>query len=274
AGVLAGYRHGVEEIGQRLLTDEQLARQAWQKEVRANLVAVAQTRQDLENSLAEIATRTGVLQAHVTRLDAVASQVVAMAGLPEEEFNLQETPPVGGPVGAAGTPQWIRVLETLDKLNADLADREDQLEVLEQLLRDRETKQALAPSGLPLDKGWVSSGFGTRIDPLSGVEGFHAGVDLSGKMHTHIRAVADGIVITSDRYPEYGNMVEISHGNGVTTRYAHNDKNLVQVGERITRDQTIATLGRTGRTTGPHLHFEVLKDGKQVNPKQYLQAKK
>lgn len=273
-GVFAGYRQGQNEIDRRLLTDEQLARHYWQKEVRDNLDAVAATRQDLENSLTEIATRAGVLQAHVARIDAVASQVVAMAGLPEDEFNLQETPPVGGPAEAAAVPQWSRVLETLERLNADLTDREDQLQVLERLLRDRELKQSLVPSGLPVEKGWVSSGFGMRIDPISGVEEFHTGVDLSGKTRTQIRAVADGIVINSGRHPEYGNMVEISHGAGISTRYAHNDQNLVQVGDRIARDQVIAMLGRTGRTTGPHLHFEVLKDGKQVNPKQYLQARK
>lgn len=272
--VYAGYQHGVTVLAQRLMTDEQLIKQAWQREIRTNISAIADTRQDLENSLAEIASRTGKIQAHVTRLDAVASHIISLAGLSEDEFNLTETPAVGGPASPGMTPQWSRVLESLDKLTLDLVEREDQFEVLEKLLRDQELKQAIAPTGQPVEKGWVSSGFGVRIDPLSGVEEFHAGVDLSGKLHTQIRAVADGIVIWADKHGEYGNMVEISHGNGLTTRYAHNDKNLVQVGERISRDQVIATLGRTGRTTGPHLHFEVLRDGKQVNPRQYLQARK
>jgi len=149
--------------------------------------------------------------------------------------------------------------------------RADQLAVLESLMASRRLSQDLKPEGRPITSGWLSSYFGNRADPFSGKQKLHAGVDFAGKEGSDVVAVASGVVTWSGKRYNYGTMVEINHGNGLVTRYAHNKDNLVTVGETVKKGQLIAAMGRSGRATGPHVHFEVLQDGRKVNPLKYLQ---
>ena len=141
--------------------------------------------------------------------------------------------------------------------------------MLETLLMDRSLRERLMPSGRPISKGWLSSNFGKRADPFTGKQEYHKGVDFAGKEGADVLAVGDGVVTWSSKRSGYGNLVEINHGNGYVTRYGHNKSNTVEVGETVKKGQQIALIGSTGRSTGPHVHFEVLRNGKQVNPAKF-----
>jgi murein DD-endopeptidase MepM/ murein hydrolase activator NlpD len=162
------------------------------------------------------------------------------------------------------------VLAAMSELDSQLDNREAQLGVLESVILNKNLSDRVYPKGRPVQSGWMSSYFGRRTDPFTGKPANHRGVDFAGKAGAEIVAVADGVVTwSSDRYG-FGNLVEINHGNGYSTRYAHNAENLVSVGEEVHKGQTVALMGETGRATGPNLHFEVLKDGQRVNPVTFI----
>jgi murein DD-endopeptidase MepM/ murein hydrolase activator NlpD len=266
-----GYEYGNARTAAVLTHDKRFATERWQREILAARKELDGTKTGIASTLAEVAARVGVLQARMTRLDAIAGRVVTLAGLDESEFNLGEEPALGGPE-LAGSPDWLHAFESLRSVLADLDAREDQFDALEALLLNRELAEVIYPSVRPVDAGWISSPYGYRIDSSSGEKEFHAGIDMVGRMGAPVRAAASGIVTWAGQRPGYGNMVEINHGNGLVTRYAHNKENLVVVGQKVEKDETIAHVGSTGHSTGPHVHFEVMKDGKTVNPWQYLQV--
>ncbi|MGB1109993.1 MAG: M23 family metallopeptidase, partial [Gammaproteobacteria bacterium] len=162
--------------------------------------------------------------------------------------------------------------ESIDALMEQLENRERQLNVLEGLLLENELAVEMSPAGRPVAKGWISSRYGSRRDPVSGKKSFHRGLDFAGKRGADVSAMAAGVVTYSGRKNNYGNIVIIDHGNGYVTRYAHNKENLVSAGDAVKRGQIIAKLGSTGRSTGPHVHLEVLKDGKFINPIKLVRA--
>ena len=157
----------------------------------------------------------------------------------------------------------------LDDLGTEMEDREQKLSVLETLLMSRSLRERVMPSGRPIEEGWLSSKYGKRNDPFTGKQDFHKGLDFAGKKGSAVMAVGDGVVTWSGKRTGYGNLVEISHGNGYVTRYGHNQSHLVEMGETVKKGQQIALMGSSGRSTGPHVHFEVLRDGKTVNPAKY-----
>lgn len=266
-----GYLRGAESITDAILTDPQYATSFWQRELIAQRKLINDIRLDTQSNLSTLAIRAGSLQAHVTRLDALAERLVSVADLDPAEFGLTDAPAVGGPVPDDFlSPEWGSLLVSLETLGGDLTVREERLDALEALIFDRQLHEAMHPDGRPLEDGWISSGFGFRTHPVSGAKEFHSGVDFAGKQGLEVRAVGAGIVTWSERRWGYGNMVEINHGNGYVTRYAHNKKNLVDIGDKVAKDETIALLGSTGRSTGPHVHFEVLRDGKVVNPWKFI----
>jgi murein DD-endopeptidase MepM/ murein hydrolase activator NlpD len=170
------------------------------------------------------------------------------------------------------TPEVPDFIQELDALSRQLDDRSEQLSVLETMLMNRNLQQQALPAGRPIKKGWISSYYGMRTDPFTGKREHHAGVDFAGKHGAEVVAVGAGVVTwASERYG-YGNLVEITHGNGIATRYGHNHKILVKVGDKVEKGDTLALMGSTGRSTGPHVHFEVLKNGRSVNPSEYIQA--
>jgi murein DD-endopeptidase MepM/ murein hydrolase activator NlpD len=164
-------------------------------------------------------------------------------------------------------------VQDLERVSHQLDDREAQLDVLESLLMTRDLQAQVYPDGMPVDAGWISSYFGQRADPFNGHQSVHEGIDFAGREGASVNAIAAGVVSFSDVRHGYGNCVEINHGNGYVTRYAHNRANLVAVGDKVEKGQTIALMGTTGRATGPNLHFEVLHYGKVVNPLKYINRK-
>ena len=158
----------------------------------------------------------------------------------------------------------------LEELDSEMGDRQQKLSVLETLLMNRSLRQRVMPSGRPVTSGWLSSKFGTRADPITGKQEYHKGVDFAAEEGSDVISVGDGVVTWSGKRSGYGNLVEVSHGNGYTTRYAHNRKLLVGTGDTVKKGQLIASVGSTGRSTGPHVHFEVLHNGKAVDPAKYV----
>jgi murein DD-endopeptidase MepM/ murein hydrolase activator NlpD len=236
---------------------------------------VGALRRSLHEQLDALAVRVGQVQAHVIRLNALGERLTQMADLDDGEFNFDEAPAVGGPEEPVpnADPTATNLVTNLEGLSRQLDDRQAQLDVLESLLMTRDLQAQVYPDGMPVDSGWISSYFGERADPFSGHEAMHQGIDFAGREGAEVKAIAAGVVSFSDVRHGYGNCVEINHGNGYVTRYAHNRVNLVAVGDKVEKGQTVALMGATGRATGPNLHFEVLHYGKVVNPLKYINRK-
>jgi murein DD-endopeptidase MepM/ murein hydrolase activator NlpD len=234
---------------------------------------MADTERQAEENIDALTARIGQLNAHILRLDALGRRLVTMADLDDGEFNFDEPPARGGPDAEEAElfPESPEIAAMLEELALQVESRSDQLTVLERLLTSRRVSEEQRPEGRPVDSGWLSSYFGKRTDPFSGKQSFHAGIDFAGTEGSNVLAVASGVITWSGKRHGYGQMVEISHGNGLVTRYAHNSENLVEVGDTVKKGQTIALMGRSGRATGPHVHFEVLKNDRKVNPLKYVQ---
>ena len=228
-----------------------------------------------QDNLDALALNLGQMRAHVIRLDALGEHLTQIAGLDQGEFNFDTPPAQGGPVSNSAEQQSVGTedfIAQMDSLSLQLEDRSAQLSVLENMLMNRNLQAEVLPAGRPIKKGWVSSLFGMRTDPFTGKLEMHKGMDLAGKDGTDVIAVGSGVVTWSGKRYGYGNMVEINHGNGYVTRYGHHKENIVKVGDTVKRGQAIALMGSTGRSTGPHVHFEVLHNGKQVDPQTYIQT--
>ncbi len=212
------------------------------------------------------------LQARVTRLDALGQHLTAMADLEEGEFDFSQPPALGGPMAGEFSVDFtsLDLGGELGLFEARLTDREQQLEILESLLTNRKLEEQSWLSGQPVQKGWISSPYGQRTDPFSGKLGMHNGLDFAGAEGSNVVAVAAGVVTWTGSKNGYGQMVEISHGDDYVTRYAHNKENLVQPGDVVHKGETIALMGSSGRSTGAHVHYEVYKHGRPVDPSSYV----
>ena len=219
-----------------------------------------------------LAIQLGALQARALRLDALGERLARAGKLDESEFNFSAAPAQGGPEDPDATPQPLdaSLAANISQLRDRFQLEETRLNVLEELLLDRTVDNALLPKGYPVATGYIGSGFGTRTDPINGSVEHHMGLDFDAPVGSAIRAVADGVVSYNGERSGYGNVVEIDHGNGYMTRYAHNRKNLVRVGQRVHAGEEVALVGETGRATGPHCHFEVWLHGRPVNPLSYV----
>lgn len=235
---------------------------------------IEQTRRDAELHLNALAQRLGHMQAELLRLNALGQRLARMGGLDKREFDFSEGPALGGPESARGSSSMSvpDFLKTLERVSGQIERKSERLAALESSLLDKQLKAAVHPTGWPTEGGWVSSGFGHRSDPFTGRTAVHEGVDIASRFGSTIKAMGGGVVSYAGDKEGYGCVVEINHGNGYTTRYAHCKAALVRVGDRVTKGQGVALVGTTGRSTGPHLHFEVLRDGKAVNPSSYLQS--
>lgn len=270
AGGWIGYRFAMAEAKESGMASYSDLNQVMMEQ-RGNF---SQFKERAEHHLDALALRLGNLQAHVMRLDALGERLTKLGKLDQEEFNFNEAPPMGGleGIGSDEPASAADLVKELDSLNATLEDREWKLDLLEAMLMNRKLQLEVQPSGKPVARGWITSRFGVRFDPFSGRQAMHTGVDFNGRPGTEVIAVASGLVVYSDDKTGYGKVVDIKHGNGYVTRYGHNMKNLVSVGDTVTKGQTIALLGSTGRSTGPHVHFEVIKDGQVIDPINYLSA--
>jgi len=242
----------------------------WSQRIAEQQLEVEQVRAQVQQRIDGLAARLGLMNAHVIRLDALGKRLTKIANIDDREFNFDVEPATGGPE-AAGIGAEIPDLSALiSNFEARLSLRDAQLSTLEQLIMQRELREQIMPDGRPVRRGFISSYFGDRQDPFSGHQSFHRGVDFAGQFDDDVIAVAAGVVTFSGERAGYGNVVEITHGDGYVTRYGHNKSNVVQLGETVTRGHLLARMGSTGRSTGPHLHFEVLRNGRQVNPLTYI----
>ncbi|MDH3311260.1 MAG: peptidoglycan DD-metalloendopeptidase family protein [Gammaproteobacteria bacterium] len=244
---------------------------AQRRELAAQRTAVLETRRKTEAHLNALAQRMGQMQAQLMRLNALGSRLTRMAGLDAREFNFSVEAAMGGPEKSASSANPPELMDSLDRLTREIERQQERLSALENLLLDRKLNAAVTPSGWPVEGGWISSGFGMRADPFNGHQSQHDGVDIASNMGSLILAVGDGVVSHSGEKAGYGLLVEITHESGLTTRYAHTHTVLVRVGDRVQKGQAIAQIGTSGRSTGPHLHFEVVRNGTSVNPMRYLQ---
>ncbi len=245
--------------------------QAQQEQLAAQRRAIEQTRLHAGAHLNALAQRLGHLQAQVMRLDALGSRLTRMAGLDASEFDFSTQPAMGGPADSGATTQQVDLFGALNTLDNLVARQSEQLKALQTLLITSQIQSAITPSGWPVAGGWLSSRFGMRADPFTGRRSIHRGVDIASPMGSAIRAIGDGVVTYSGEKQGYGLMVEIRHGQGYSTRYAHASTVLVNLGDRIVRGQEVARVGVSGRSTGPHLHFEVLHKRAHIDPDKFLQ---
>jgi len=271
----AGFSSGlVSEQATRLSAQEQQAMDQAE--------SLAQLSVEARSKMSVMTKRLAGLQAHVARLDALGLHLTELAGLDLEEFDFSGVPALGGPsipIAYEGLPKAAelgssrpvqQIEKQFDVLDQLFAKREVQFDVLAGLLSSEQLRAESSPSGKPIVSGWQSSPYGYRIDPISGQRAWHDGVDFAGREGTKIFAVASGVVSWSGYRSGYGQMVEVAHGDGLSTRYAHNKENNVEVGDLVRRGDVIAFMGSTGRSTGPHVHFEVFKHGRAVDPAIYI----
>lgn len=269
ATLYTGYRVGFSQARTSILVSDGI-----QHELDSQRRAIADAKRVADDNLNALALRLGQMQARVMRLDALGQRLTEMAGLNDGEFNFNNPPAEGGPEDPADTrslrvPDFIAMFDNLSK---EIDDRGNQLGVLETMLLNRHLQAEVIPSGRPVRNGWISSTFGMRTDPFTGRLEHHNGIDFAGKEGSDVLAVAAGVVTWAGPRFGYGNLVEINHGKGYATRYGHNEKILVKVGETVKKGEVIAKMGSTGRSTGPHCHFEVLRNGRAVDPARYIQA--
>jgi murein DD-endopeptidase MepM/ murein hydrolase activator NlpD len=244
----------------------------WSAELLRQKAQIDEVRRVLQEKVNALAMRVGQMDASVIRLDALGKRLTRMANMDDGEFDFGNPPALGGgESGADGQPAQIPDLTAMvDDLQTQLSDREQQLGVLENLILSRELNKQVYPGGRPVQEGFISSYFGRRADPFTGYSAVHKGLDFAGPEGTKVTAVAAGLVTWAGERSGYGQMVEINHGNGLATRYGHNEKILVKQGDMVRKGQELALMGSTGRSTGPHLHFEVLKNGAQVDPLRFI----
>jgi murein DD-endopeptidase MepM/ murein hydrolase activator NlpD len=274
AAIFAAYHVGVASVPPPADPRPDLYAAAWEKMVAEQRAEVETAIKRSEENLDALALRLGQLQSQLIRLDALGERLVDVAKLDAEEFGFGQPPAVGGAGNSAegssySVPDFVADLETLSQ---ELRDRSDKLQAVEGTFVHRRLQAEVKPAGRPVKRGWISSYFGHRADPFTGHRTLHQGVDFAGRRDSEVIAVAAGVVIYSGKRYGLGNVVELSHGNGYTTLYAHNNKLLVKLGDKVKKGQTIALMGSTGRSTGYHVHLEILKDGRPVNPMKFVKG--
>jgi murein DD-endopeptidase MepM/ murein hydrolase activator NlpD len=258
--------------GTRLVGNELVYLEDWGNMVVDQQAEIAATRHAAEVELDALTLRIGQMQGQMLRLNALGERLVGQADLDRNEFNFDAVPAIGGPdeMQNKQSVPFSDFISMLDQLDSELEDRQEMLSVLEVLLMSRSLNERVMPSGKPVEEGWLSSRYGKRSDPFTGKQDFHKGLDFAGKKGANVLAVGDGVVSWSGKRSGYGNLLEINHGNGYVTRYGHNQRHLVEVGDTVKKGQQVAMMGSSGRSTGPHVHFEVLHNGKSVNPAKYI----
>ncbi len=236
---------------------------------------VERKEQFVRDNVAAMARKLGEMQAQLMRLDALGERVSKMSGIRPEEFNFKELPGRGGAEPSASRPLSLDELRNeLDRISKGVGARADYMDVIQSELMAAQVRRALLPQNTPVSEGFVGSGYGMRTDPFTGQLAMHAGVDFAAPIGTPIYAAAGGVVAGAELNPVYGNMVTLDHGNDLVTRYAHASRITVKVGDIVKKGQKIAEVGSTGRSTGPHLHFEVHVKGAPQNPSRFLAQQK
>jgi hypothetical protein len=262
---VVGFRAGKHEVARVALLDPAAAVKSQQAQIAALKVQV-------QDRIDALAMRLGEIKANLIRLNALGKRLTQMAHINSSEFDFDHDPPQGGSEsdGSGRAAQIPDLTAMIDSVGNSVDMRSAQFSALENVILGRQLSAEIKPTGRPVTEGYISSYFGERMDPFDGEEAFHKGVDFASPAGDDILAVAAGVVTWAGPREGYGNLVEINHGNGLATRYAHASRVLVKVGDEVQRGQPIAIVGSTGRSTGPHVHFEVLKNGVQVNPMSFV----
>ena len=246
----------------------------WRMKIQEQDAVVEELQTDSVARRQAVGRQIADMQARLWRMEALASYMHESSGLPQDEFDFDAQVSQGGPINPEAKVLNVQNLDSkLANLSERLKQRETELSILDQVLMGVYTQKGAMPAGAPIVKGWMSSPFGERVDPISGKKAWHEGMDFAGANGSDVVAVANGIVVFSGRRDGYGLMVEISHGENLRTRYGHHQELLVQAGQSVKRGDVIGLMGSSGRSTGPHVHFEVLKSGKPVNPARYVSAR-
>ncbi len=271
--IFSGYtlRAYLEEKAE--LSIENAVVEKWRVKLNQHQKDIRQLKKISQEKVDALTLRMGDMQARLMRLDALGQRLTELAKLQNGEFDFSLSPALGGPVQSQQIDESYvmpGLLESLEQIENQIVNSEQQLEVIDALFVSRNTQDELFIAGRPIKWGWMSSAYGFRTDPFSGKRAWHAGVDFAGKEDSEIIAVASGVVTWAGKRYGYGNLVEVNHGNGYVTRYAHCKEIQASIGDVVEKGQVLATMGSTGRSTGPHVHYEVRKDGNTVNPKKYI----
>ncbi|MDW3096317.1 MAG: M23 family metallopeptidase [Gammaproteobacteria bacterium] len=265
----AGYWLGVEYGHHGIVAN-------WKHDIKSQQDQLEEVRLESDANLEALTQKIAYYQAHINRLDALGNKLLNMADLDDLEIDFTQPPGFGGPdsyADASNQDVLASMEQILATISSQLQSQENKLHTLDVMLTDRNLREEVYPQGRPIEKGWISSHYGKRADPFTGKQEYHRGVDFAGKYYSNVISVAGGVVTEADDRSGYGNLVEIDHGNGYVTRYGHNDKLSVKVGQTVKKGQVIAKMGSTGRSTGPHVHFEVLKNGARVDPMKFIRSK-
>lgn len=251
---------------------EQITIDNWQVEIQDQWAELEAAKQSSQQQINALTARLGMIQAHVRRLDAAGERILTIAGIDASEFSFGSSPAIGGPeeLTDVAPNTGIDLDDSFDQVNLSLQSREQQLKVLESLLMDKHMGVERYISGRPTTKGWLSSFYGERNDPFTGKPAWHAGIDFAGSEGDSVIATAAGVVSWVGKRSGYGLLIEINHGDGLVTRYGHNKEAVVDKGAVVKKGQVISKMGNTGRSTGAHVHYEVIKNGRPTNPTRYV----
>lgn len=262
---------------------EQITIDNWQKEIQHQWAELATAKLSSQQQTDALTARLGMIQAHVRRLDAAGERILKISGIDAREFNFSSPPAIGGPEDLGEYNQLVSkeptelkfnqindLSSSFDLVSLSLESREQQLKVLESLLMDKHMGIERYISGRPITKGWLSSFYGERNDPFTGKTAWHAGIDFAGSEGDSIIATAAGVVSWVGKRSGYGLLIEINHGDGLVTRYGHNQEAMVEKGAVVKKGQVISKMGNSGRSTGAHVHYEVIKNGRPTDPTRYV----
>lgn len=256
----------------------QLTVDNWQKEIDLQWQEIKTAKNSSQQKIDAITARLGLLQAHVTRLDAAGERLLNVSGIDKTEFNFSRSPAIGGPESFLSRADQSANLNELndifDNVGISLQSREQQFKVIESLLMDKHMGIEQYISGRPTTKGWLSSFYGERNDPFTGKPAWHEGIDFAGSEGDKVISTAAGVVSWVGERSGYGLLIEINHGDGLVTRYGHNKEAVIKKGAVVKKGQTISIMGNSGRSTGAHVHYEILKNGRPINPLRYINRKK
>lgn len=248
----------------------------WKQDVSEQKSLLVEVQQQSDANIRALTKKMAYFQANISRLEALGGKLMEMAELDDDQIDFTQEPGFGGPqyVDAVIQEDMIENLDqTLSAIAVELQEQENKFHTLDALLSTQTVLADMRPQGRPAEKGWVSSRFGKRTDPFSGKQEYHRGIDFAGQRGSNVVAVAGGVVTQAKNSNGYGNLVEIDHGNGYVTRYGHNQDMKVKVGDAVKKGQVVAKMGSTGRSTGPHVHFEVLKNGVHLDPMKFVRSK-
>jgi len=268
AGVSAAFGAGYALRASDAVANAQAARM--QQELAAQRAELKAAREQAQREINGVAARVGELQAQANRLNALGERLTRDGKLSDGEFDFEHAPGMGGDEASEDIPAK-ELLKDLDQLQKKFDSSGKQLSVLESMMYNQQLQLAAIPNGRP-SQGYITSGFGTRADPFTGGHAHHMGIDFSARTGDPVLAAAGGVVSFAGVKSGFGNVVEVDHGNDITTRYGHLSEIEVKVGQTVRVGQTIGRVGSTGRSTGPHLHYETRIDGDAVDPQKFLRA--